>query len=336
MDKIVLFGAGERGVNVYHILKENGVICFVDNDKQKIGEYVDDLKIESPDILEDMPDANVVITINLYKDIAKQLVDIGIRNIFIINERFKLKKVAYGYTHIQQLKKKEISMGKLFEQVCAGGGIILDNVSFRSGGSGALDYAFLKCIMQYFKLENYLEIGTYIGESINNVSSVSKRCYSISVPPEHPASMKNFCVAYGIKDFSNRLLYPDNIIQYLADSKEFDFNKIEDRIDLYFIDGDHSMSGIEKDTQKVFAHKSEDSFVVWHDVKEEGHSICDTTVSAVFQAIGDKGMENFYIVDANRCGIYVPSKYRSFFDKLCKWDEDILYTYKLCMQVEKR
>lgn len=160
-------------------------------------------------------------------------------------------------------------------------------------------------------MERYLEIGTYIGESINVVSTVCKECHFITASDESPWANKAFCKALNIPDYGNRLVYADNIIpHYVMDSKTFDFSSIQ-AADLYFIDADHSYNGVYHDTKNVFTHKKEDSIVIWHDItNDSGHS---GGVLAVRDAIGREKFENFYIVDNNACGIYIPPKYRRLF-----------------------
>lgn len=227
------------------------------------------------------------------------------------------------------LKKRQICLGKFFEGAEKENGYSLNDLTFRLGGSGVLDYLFLKEIAIKYALKSYLEIGTYIGESISCMEDVCEKRISITVPPEHPASMSNWCKVKHITDFSNRLV-GGGVKQYLVDSREFDFNTIKDEIDLYFIDGDHSYNGVCNDTKKVFEHKNESSFVVWHDFNDE------KVVQAVVDVIGLERLGQVYYCDNNMCGIFVPLKYREDFEKLCSYDKNILYTYDIRMQIKKR
>ena len=340
MDKIILFGAGNRGKDAIISLSNRYEIEYiVDNDKDKINRMGDleGVKINGIENLETMKekDVRIVITPVDNKEIIAQLLEMQIDNIFTYEANRDIKSVLYSVKKKKQLEAHEISIGKFLNLVSGKYSIELDNVCFRSGGSGVLDYAFLRAIMQYFNLKTYLEVGTYIGESISNVASIADKCFSITVPLDHPASMSSFCKQYGMVDFSNRLVCQSNIKQYFADSKEFDFRMIDEKIDVYFIDGDHSMEGIENDTRKVWKHKGKDSFVVWHDVKKEGYQINEIAIEAIYNVLGNEEMQKFYICDNCKCGIYVPDECCSFFDSLCDFNRDVLYSYKLSIEVRE-
>lgn len=336
MEEIILFGAGQRCIEAVRQLAEKYEICFiVDNNINKRGKNIGGIAIVGPEGLCLHADKKIVITPVDYNDIVSQLAEMGMENLYVYDKYNLIKKVWTNKIMKKHLARHEFCLAKFLQMVTNSDALELDNVCFKSGGSSVLDYIFIKGIMQYFKLHTYLEIGTYIGESINNVSAIAEKCYSITVPCEHPASMKKFCEKYGMVDFSNKLVNQPNIIQYLVDSKEFNFNTIEENIDVYFIDGDHSLAGIENDTRKVFAHKEENSFVIWHDVKKEGHQINEVTIDAIYRIIGIEGLKNFYICDMNRCGIYVPNGFCELFDSLCNYSREILYTYKLSLDIKE-
>lgn len=336
MEKIVLFGAGKRCRDAIECLSgQYEICCIVDNDPAKKGKYIQGIKIVDSEALNQYRDKKVVITPANYKDIARQLMEMKIKNLYIYDESVLIREMWQSVVLEKILCAHTFCLGKFLQIVKDKTALELDSVCFKSGGSGVLDYLLLKAVMIYFELHTYLEIGTYIGESIHNISAVADKCYSITVPETHPDSMKNFCKKYGMVDFSNRLMNRPNMIQYLADSGEFSFDEIKDKIDLYFIDGNHSMEGIQQDTEKVFAHKGENSFVVWHDVKKEGHQINEVTVEAISRAIGVEKLKNFYICDMNLCGIYVPNRYCELFDELCNYSRETLYVYKLQLDVRE-
>lgn len=335
MEKIVLFGAGKRCRDaIERLSNQYEICCIVDNDPAKKGKNAwGGVKIEDSKALDKHRDKKVVITPVDYKDIARQLMEMKIKNLYLYDENVLIREMWQSVIHEKMINEHIFCLGKFLRMVKEKSALELDSVCFKSGGSGVLDYLFLKAVMIYFGLHTYLEIGTYIGESIHNISAIADKCYSITVPEDHPASMKNFCKKYGMVDFSNRLMNRPNMIQYLADSKEFSFDEIKEKIDVYFIDGDHSLGGIQQDTEKVFAHKGENSFVVWHDVKKEGHQINEVTIEAISRTIGAEKLKNFYICDMNLCGIYVPDQYCGVFDELCNYNKETLYVYKLQLDI---
>ncbi|WP_158078749.1 class I SAM-dependent methyltransferase [Clostridium puniceum] len=178
-------------------------------------------------------------------------------------------------------------------------------------------------------MKNYLEIGTYIGESINVISDICDVCYSITAPIDAPYSMKNWCKDANIPDYSERLATSKNIRHYYCDSKTFDFSSIDEKIDVYFIDGDHSYYGVYHDTKNIFENKNEDSFVIGHDFKRQGAVFNEDVILAVKNVLKQE-FDNVFVTNNNICGIYIPKKYQKDFPlkKLGYSEErEELYTY---------
>ena len=193
-----------------------------------------------------------------------------------------------------------------------------------------LDYVFLKLLAEKFCAKKYLEIGTYIGESINMLTDCCEELYSITAIPGSQFSMREWCKKNGIPDYSNRLIYNNKIKQYLVkDSKNFDFSILPDDIDLFFIDGDHSYSGIYNDTRNIFSIKKEQAIVVWHDLKT-AYGYRPETVRAIKDAVGDD-FRYVYATNNNLCGIYLPQEIKNeiYLKKNEYAEQEPLYTYDL-------
>ncbi|KAI4450876.1 hypothetical protein C823_005413 [Eubacterium plexicaudatum ASF492] len=107
---------------------------------------------------------------------------------------------------------------------------------------------FLKLIAIKSGSKEYLEVGTYIGESINILTDCCEKLYSVTLPIEK--AMKQFKPSWRT-NFIGKLATNENIVSYYTDSRQFDFSKHADTVDLYFIDGDHSYEGVYNDT-KIF------------------------------------------------------------------------------------
>lgn len=323
MENVILFGASKLGKIAYLMLKDKfNILYFCDNDKNKIGSKLNNIEIISLEELKKFDNKiKIYITSQYYKEISRQLVNLGITNF----EKFALiingeeEKIAIE----EKLNIKEINLGKFLYDLNIS--IQLNNMVYMYGaGSSILDYAFLKGLIKKFGFSTYLEIGSFIGESMDVVSSGLKKCYSISLPDE---TLKSFFDEKGKINFGSYFLNNKlNVIQFKEDSKSFDYNIIKDKIDLVFIDGDHSYKGIATDTKNIFnLIDTENTIVVWHDFKFNGYFRMPT-VNAIYDVLPKEFHPKIYAVDNNMCGVYIPDKYIDCFnfDK----EHNILYSYE--------
>lgn len=344
MENIIIWGCGVQGEVAYDRLKDRyNVIGVADNSKEKIGRkctFAKSLTVLSIDEVK-KTNARIFIASRFARDIAEQLLKVGgieSDKIFVysVNENIEsINGYLYNIEDAELEKKYRADVGVIntgkFLKKCYKDNISLDVLSFMSGGSGVLDYAVIKGVMQLLNLKTYLEIGTYIGESISIVSDVARHAYSITVPESHPMHMKYWCESFGMKDWSNKLVNKPNMIQYKVDSSKFDYSSLPEEIDLYFIDGDHSYVGVYNDTKLIFESRKKDSIVIWHDFKRPPNQLrlaCMKAVEDVLQNEFDK----VYLFDNCLCGIYIPDNYKSFIND-CLGNDDNFYSYKLKMEV---
>lgn len=169
------------------------------------------------------------------------------------------------------------------------------------------------------------------------MADLCDKCYSLTAEPGSEISMADWCKNADIPDYSDRLAYKNNIIHCYGNSQTFDYSKIKDPIDLYFIDGDHRFDGVYTDTVNVFRHRSENSIVIWHDFKKAvpGQGYNDI-IPAVYEAIGADEFQNVFCVDTNMCGIYLPEPYKKDFDlhsmRYQKGERERLYTFHITLE----
>lgn len=325
---IILFGASKMGEIAYIMLKDKyNIIYYCDNDKTKMDKYINGIKIISvSELMQINNKTKIIISSDYYREISKQLTEMGINNfeIFSLNINPYSESSSDCYSNM-----KEVNLGRFLKSL--GDEISFNNLTFISGGSGVLDYAFLKAIAIKFKITSYLEIGSYIGESMDAVSSVVSKCYSISLPDEE---LEEHFANKGMNNFSSYFMHRNRDIgQYKGDSKEFDYILIDKDIQLVFIDGDHSYTGVYKDTRNIFNFiNTENTIVVWHDFKTNGEYRLPV-INAVFDALPEKYHDNIYSVDNNICGIYIPSKYIDSFE--FNKDKDKLYSYEVKLKIKE-
>lgn len=326
MKDVIIWGAGHTGKIAYEYLsKMYNCLFFVDTDSKKWDTEFCDKKVYSPDELKNNKNIKVVIASIFYEEILNDIEKYEIETVelFHINVNCCLQKSV-----IEELNSRTMDLGAFLNTNIKE--LSLKELTFIIGGSGVLDYAFLKVLAIVFNCKKYLEIGTYIGESINILSDFCEKLYSITAPMNAEFSMRKWCQMKNMPDFTERLTYSDKIEHYFIDSKQFDFTKVQDDIDLYFIDGDHSYRGVFSDTKNIFNTRKKDSIVVWHDFKSGGNVYNSDVVGAVRDVLKED-FKNVYVTNNNLCGVYIPEKYR---DKILlremKYEENAtLYTYDL-------
>lgn len=180
----------------------------------------------------------------------------------------------------------------------------IDPYSFLSGTSLPTDLALLKLFARKFDNCAYLEIGSWRGESIANVSEVTTDCTSLTLSK---SEMKAF-------NFSNAMInlheifskHIPTIKKIEQNSRTYDFNKLNKKFDLIFIDGDHSYEGILNDTQKIFSlRKNDQSIIVWHDYSFDTEKVRYSTLKAILDGIPSDKHHNLYHISNTMCAAYI-------------------------------
>lgn len=331
MENIIIYGAGNTGRSAYFYFKSQSkyeCLFFVDSDKSKQQEIIEGLQVKSPDLLGNLKDVKVIIASIYWKEILQEVEKIPNLDIAIYNP---VMENCVANEVKEELDDRTINLGAFLKQQNE---ITCKELAFMPGGSQVLDYVFLKALAKQYNCKSYLEIGTYIGESINILTDCCEKLYSITAPRQgHIFSIDNMCKEMDFPNYSDRLAYNDKISHFYVDSKLFDFAQIKEKIDLYFIDGDHSYMGIYTDTQNVFKVRDENSIVVWHDFRKGFLSYRYETVYAVRNALGEK-FKNVYVTNGNYCGVYLPDKYIEDFEmygKVAYKKDAELYTYDMVL-----
>lgn len=180
----------------------------------------------------------------------------------------------------------------------------IDPYSFLDGTSMVIEIALLKILARTFPKCQYLEIGSWRGESIVNVAEVASECVSITLSEKEMREMnilENFIKVHGF--FSKGV---QNIINIGHNSATFNFSTLNRKFDLIFVDGDHSYNGVTIDTGNVFKLlKDENSIIVWHDC---GFGIEDTrysVVAGILDGAPKEYRDKIYRVSNTKCGIFL-------------------------------
>lgn len=180
----------------------------------------------------------------------------------------------------------------------------ISNYSFLKGTSLITDLLLLKSFAKSFESCSYLEIGSFRGESISNISDVTNDSTSITLSSEELAAMnapKGFTDMLGIflKD-----IHTINRIEH--NSHTFDFGSLNKEFDLIFIDGDHSVKGVINDTQKAFPlRKNSKSVVVWHDYGYNTEDVRYSTLFGILNGLPKEHHKNLFHISNTMCAVYI-------------------------------
>lgn len=180
----------------------------------------------------------------------------------------------------------------------------IESYSFLNGTSLITDLILLKSLAKKFDNCAYLEIGSWRGESLVNVASVSDDITSLTLSESEMRSFnfgEEFIKVHGA--YSNELT---NVKKVEHDSHKFDFKSLNKKFDLIFVDGDHSYEGVLNDTKKVFEIlKDEKSIIVWHDYGFNTEDVRHNTLKGILDGIPQDKHKNLYHVSNTMCAVYI-------------------------------
>ncbi len=172
------------------------------------------------------------------------------------------------------------------------------------GTSMPIDMAVLVELAKRFKNCDYLEIGTWRGESLVNVSPYCNSCVSVSLSD---VEMKQFGFNEKytrVQRFFSKDL--KNVKHIGANSRTFDFNSLNQKFDLIFVDGDHSYDGVLSDTRKVFELlKDKNSIIVWHDCVSQYEIPDFEVVAGILDGTPVNKQKKIFHLTNTLCAIYM-------------------------------
>lgn len=187
----------------------------------------------------------------------------------------------------------------------------INNYTFLDGSSLITDLALLKSIAQNIPDCQYLEIGTWRGESILNVIDAGAKCTSINLSPEQIIEMgidEKYAHLHGclIKN-------PEMIETIYADSLKFDFSSLKCKYDLIFVDGDHSYEAVKSDSSNVFnLLKDDNSMIVWHDYAYNPETPRHSVIAAILDGMPVNEHKHLYHVSNTLCAIYTKKNLKTY------------------------
>lgn len=222
-------------------------------------------------------------------------------NTIIEDESLKKRQFEKEFPHISHFK--EIP----FEYFLQEEEITIQPFAFLGGSSLATDLGLLQLICKQNPIENYLEIGTWRGESIANVAPFISKGYTLNLSDEEllELGLKNDYIK--MHSFFSKSI--KNVTHLFGHSQKFDFESLHTKFDLIFIDGDHHTEAVYKDTIRLFDFlKNDESILVWHDAKSDSETPRYEVLLGIYRAIPTHLHENIYLVGNSMCAIYLTNK----------------------------
>ncbi len=176
--------------------------------------------------------------------------------------------------------------------------------SFTGGGSLITDLLLLKTAAMHFPNCSYFEIGTWRGESVANIASIAKECYTLNLSSSELKSLNldnDYISQIGL--FSKQF---KNVTHLEGNSLHYDFSKLNKKFDLIFIDGNHHYEYVFNDTKKVFESLiHENSIVVWHDYAYNPEKIRSEVASAILDAVPEHLHQFLYHPEGTMSALYI-------------------------------
>jgi predicted O-methyltransferase YrrM len=177
--------------------------------------------------------------------------------------------------------------------------------AFLDGGSLPTDLALLKKLARKIPNCNYFEIGTWRGESVANVAAVAEQCFTLNLSNDEMKAIGLNQRYIDLHRFFSKDL--SNVSHLEGNTLTFDFQSLNKKFDLVFIDGDHRFEFVMHDTQKVFANLiHEKSIVVWHDYARNPETVRYEVLNGILEGCPKDFHPHLFHVANTLCAVYIP------------------------------
>lgn len=178
------------------------------------------------------------------------------------------------------------------------------NYTYLDGTSRLIDLAVLRAICRKYENCEYMEIGSWRGESLSNVAQVASKVVSISLSAEDMVSRGWKSEAKFQRLFSKGLT---NVEHIEHDSITFDYDNWGRTFDVIFVDGDHSYDAVKSDTHNVFKLlKDEKSIIMWHDTTTGYEKPRWEVVAGILDGAPAEARSKIYHISNCLISIYIP------------------------------
>ena len=225
------------------------------------------------------------------------------KNPWLLNKILSDDTVWDSYIEKNHEKKNGLPVVDI-NDLCPDFSETLEYFAFLDGGSLPTDIALLKSLSKNFNKCKYFEIGTWRGESVANVSESAEECYTLNLPKSEILKLglsERYADLHGF--FSKD---KQNVTHLTGNSLNFDFEGLNKKFDLIFIDGNHHYEYIKHDTEQVFRHLIHDhSIIVWHDYAYTPEKIRPEAYAAILDGTPSEYRKYLYHVSNTMCALFI-------------------------------
>jgi hypothetical protein len=188
------------------------------------------------------------------------------------------------------------------ETLLGPGPIELSCYTFAPWAASPIEYALIQALARRFRPCHFLEIGSLRGELLVCLNPVADSMTCITISKEELIRMG---LPKPIAD-TNMMFAPDvrNLQTVYADSRTYDFSRLQRRFNLAFIDGNHAYEYAKSDTKNVLSVCEREFAIVWHDYALADHTTIHWEVFAgILDGLPREMWSRLYHVNNTSCAV---------------------------------
>jgi predicted O-methyltransferase YrrM len=207
--------------------------------------------------------------------------------------------------------------------------------AFLDGSCLPTDLALLRALAKKYKAENYLEIGTWRGESVANLAPLVKEAVTLNLPDSEMRAMGMSEEYINLHRYFSIDL--PNVTHLQANSLTFDFNSLGKTFDLIFVDGDHHYEAVFSDSSKVLkALEPGSGIIVWHDYARNPEQVRWSVLAGILDGLPAEMHKHLYHISNTMCAVYLPKLSTNIARKTLKPNEKPGKYFEVTLRVVKK
>jgi len=177
-------------------------------------------------------------------------------------------------------------------------------ISHFNAGMTSSDLALLRGLASLYSACSYFEIGSRRCESLGNMAKVARECYSLSRPlgELRKKGLRNRYM-YAIGSYTRAM---QNVFLLSGDSNTFNFDTLNKKFDIIFINSGHEYDRVLNDTRKAFEYLVHDqSVVVWHEYSYFPEQVRFEVLAGILDGSDPAIREQLFFVAQTKCAIFL-------------------------------